>query len=254
MSTEQQKAANRRNAEKSTGPRTPEGKARCSQNARKHGFSAANFVVVRLEEQDEVANLKADLIAIYEPVNSQELFALQRMALAQQTMLRAARLEIGLSTAALDEAMFSDEQAFVRMNPALVQDIEVTRAQNRNYFFAFGFQKMVHHANTWSLLMRYQTLAERQYRRAVEEFERLKKLRGELPTQELALEEVKPPELPNRPNPTQPEPNTPPSPKLPLQSEPNTPPSVVGRTPGSARDSQVPSAEPKINPNPIPKR
>src|SRR3981081_4386139 len=96
MSTEEQKAANRRNAQKSTGPRTPEGKLRCSQNSRKHGFTASAFAVVRLEEQDEVARLKADLVACYRPVNSQELFALERMAIAQQTMLRAARLEIGL--------------------------------------------------------------------------------------------------------------------------------------------------------------
>jgi len=31
---------------------------------------------------------------------------------------------------------------------------------------------MAKNANSWSLFMRYQTLAERQYRRALEEFER----------------------------------------------------------------------------------
>jgi hypothetical protein len=36
---------------------------------------------------------------------------------------------------------------------------------------------------TWSLFLRYQTLAERQYRRAIEEFERLKALRSELPNE-----------------------------------------------------------------------
>ncbi|MHC4331688.1 MAG: hypothetical protein ACYSWW_26580 [Planctomycetota bacterium] len=38
MSTEAQVNANRENAKKSTGPRTPEGKTAVSQNAVKHGL------------------------------------------------------------------------------------------------------------------------------------------------------------------------------------------------------------------------
>ena len=94
--SDKQLAANRANAAKSTGPRTLEGKARSARNARTHGFTASTFVVDRLEELDEIARLKQDAVAVYQPVNSQELFALEQMALAQQTMLRAARLESGL--------------------------------------------------------------------------------------------------------------------------------------------------------------
>src|ERR1035438_5383832 len=50
-------AANRANALKSTGPRTPEGKASSSQSARKHGFTAANYAVVHLEDVQELSNL-----------------------------------------------------------------------------------------------------------------------------------------------------------------------------------------------------
>src|SRR3984893_9864729 len=90
--SEKQFAANRANAAKSTGPRTPEGKAHSAQNARTHGFTASTFAVVRLEELDEIARLKHDLLAVYQPGNSQELFALEQMALAQQTMFPAVRM------------------------------------------------------------------------------------------------------------------------------------------------------------------
>ena len=93
-----QLAANRANAAKSTGPRTPQGKARSARNARKHGFTPSTFAVVRLEDLQEVDHLRADLLAVYQPVNSQELFAIERLALTQQAILRAARLETGLFT------------------------------------------------------------------------------------------------------------------------------------------------------------
>src|ERR1700730_11752588 len=181
--SEKQFAANRANAAKSTGPRTPDGKARSSQNSRTHGFAASPFAVVRLEELDEIARLKHDLLAVYQPVNSQELFALEQMALGQQTMFRAARLESGIFTTCLDMALNHDGTPFTPMSPELLGDcdIEIARAQNRNYALADGFHRLARKDNTFPLLLRYKVQTERLYRRAVEEFDRLKALRPELP-------------------------------------------------------------------------
>ena len=84
--SEKQLAANRANAAQSTGPRSPEGKARSAQNSRKHGFAASAFAVVRIEDVGDVGRLRDDLIACHQPINSQELFAIERIALSQQAL------------------------------------------------------------------------------------------------------------------------------------------------------------------------
>ena len=194
--SEIQLAANRANAGKSTGPRTSQGKARSAQNARKHGFTASTFAVVRLEDLNEVAHLRDDLIEVYQPVNSQELFAIERIALAQQAILRAARLETGLFATCLNEVLDSPGNPVLLMSADLAGDgdIEITRAQNRNWLLGEGFHRMVQQSNSWSLAIRYQAQAERHYRRAVEEFERLKTLRPELPNEPISDAQPEPTE------------------------------------------------------------
>ena len=112
----------------------------------------------------------------YHPVNSQEHFAVERIALAQLALLRAARLEAGLFTSCLNEALDGDQPLY-RMHPDLVVDIEVERAQNRSYVLADGLKITAAKSNALALYLRYAAQAERQYRRAVEEFDRLKALR-----------------------------------------------------------------------------
>ena len=185
-----QLAANRANATQSTGPRSPEGKARSAQNARKHGFTASTFAVVRLEEIDEVARLREDLIAVYRPVNSQELFAVERIALAQQGLLRVERLHIGMATTCLNEAIDGDGRPLMGISPNLVNDDnEITKAQNRNYLFAEGFHRLNKYSNSFTLFLRYQAQSERLYRRAIEEFDRLKALRPELLNEPILLDD-----------------------------------------------------------------
>jgi hypothetical protein len=179
--SEKQLAANRANAAKSTGPKSPEGRGHSSRNAVKHGLASENYTVVRLEDIDEVASLRAGLIATYQPVNSQELYALDQIAIRQQAMLRAARFEAGLFSACLNESLGPDGSPTFPLNEDVTYGIEITQAQNRNYCLADGFLRLARQGNGIQLFLRYQAQAERLYRRAVEDFERVRKLRAELP-------------------------------------------------------------------------
>jgi hypothetical protein len=73
-------------------------------------------------------------------------------------------------------------------------DIEITRAQNRNFLLGEGFHRMAMQSNAWSLALRYHAQSERHYRRAIEEFERLKALRPELPNEPILETQPEPKE------------------------------------------------------------
>ena len=252
--TEQQLDANRANAARSTGPRTPEGKHRSSQNARKHGFTASTFAVVRLEDVQEVASLKEDLIDLYHPVNSQELFALERAALAQQSILRGARLEAGFFTTCLNESFdptMADQSAFIRN--LVDRNSEITDAQTDNYLLGAGFYRLTRQSNGFSLLLRYQAQAERQYRRAIEEFDRLKALREELPIEpvcEAQPEQTEPLNTVEQTNPSSPEnpdpPPTSPAPVAGLNLEPAGDSGIPEVPPTKAPSSQGANAQPAV--------
>jgi hypothetical protein len=173
----EQFAANRANAAKSSGPRSPEGKTRSAQNARKHGFTSAAYTVVRLEDVQEVANLKDDAVEFYQPVNSQEIFAVERIALTQQAMLRAARLEAGVFTTCLNDVLDLRERPLMMMDPDMFGDTEPGREQLRNFLLVEGFKRILAKSSAFQLCARYSSQTERHYRRAVQDFDRLKALR-----------------------------------------------------------------------------
>ena len=74
MATEAQINANRRNALKSTGPRTPEGKARSAQNALKHGLAAISpHAFLAVEDKPAFERLLAGYMRIYNPQHADEV-------------------------------------------------------------------------------------------------------------------------------------------------------------------------------------
>ena len=85
-------AANAANAQHSTGPRTPEGKTRSSQNASKHGLTAREVIISPGEEQ-EFEDLLSDFQADVKPqgVIQQTLFS--QLVAAAWNLRRVRRLE-----------------------------------------------------------------------------------------------------------------------------------------------------------------
>ena len=81
MATDRQIAANRRNAQKSTGPKTDEGKAASRLNAVRHGFASQNFLL-KAEDHDEFAAYRADFIATHQPANATEMFLVDQIVAA----------------------------------------------------------------------------------------------------------------------------------------------------------------------------
>jgi hypothetical protein len=108
-------------------------------------------------------------------------------------------------------------------------DIEITKAQNRNYALADGFQRMTSNkrSNTWPLFLRYKVLTEREYRRAKEEFEGLKALRHDLPNGPISDAQPEPNETTCDSSPTDPIP-----PQNPVLTSPEPPPGPPPAPPG----------------------
>ena len=84
--------ANRRNASKSTGPRTPEGKAASCQNRLAHGL-CSSALLIRGESQDQFDALHADVIAAYRPATAEERMLTDQLAEAQWRLNRARIVE-----------------------------------------------------------------------------------------------------------------------------------------------------------------
>ena len=148
MATPSQIAANKLNAQQSTGPKTPEGKAKSSANRLSWGF-ASNTIIIPGEDPDEFRGLIEDFIAEHQPVCVTEQVLVEKMAQQHWLSLRALRLQ--------GEAFIY--QACADIGFAVPKDL--------------------------GLLIRYQTSADRAFHRAHNELVKAKKQR---PNSEIGFE------------------------------------------------------------------
>ena len=97
MTSDKQIEANRQNARKSTGPRTPEGKDRASNNAVKHGLLSQD-VLIPGEDGAALRELSERLQEELEPVGELEDMLVDRIVAAYWRLRRVGRVETDIFT------------------------------------------------------------------------------------------------------------------------------------------------------------
>lgn len=95
MSSLKQVEANRRNALKSTGPTTPEGKDRSRRNAIRHGLTAET-VIAALEDAEDYQAFEAAVTADYDAESAVERELVLRLASVLWRLRRATGIETAL--------------------------------------------------------------------------------------------------------------------------------------------------------------
>jgi hypothetical protein len=99
--SEKRIAANRANGALSHGPKTPEGKARSSRNAIKHGL-LANIVTVRNENQEAFDGAVDAYAARLQPFDDLEYGMIEQMVAASWCLRRAVAIESHLLNQEMD--------------------------------------------------------------------------------------------------------------------------------------------------------
>jgi hypothetical protein len=108
MTSDKKITSNRRNAQKSTGPKSAAGKAIVAQNARTHGLLSRSLIIEG-ESQEEFSALLRLLSDEFQPVGLVEQALVERVGIAlwrQRRLVRAESAEVSLN-----QQRFGDEQA-----------------------------------------------------------------------------------------------------------------------------------------------
>jgi hypothetical protein len=95
MASDKQIRANRRNAQKSTGPKTPEGKDAVRLNATKHGLRSQE-VLLPEEDGEALKELDENLRAELQPVGELENLLVDGIVAAHWRLRRLRRVEAGI--------------------------------------------------------------------------------------------------------------------------------------------------------------
>jgi len=209
MSKKKSEAA-RINGAKSRGPVTPEGRARSSQNALRHGLSSA-VVVLPHEDRAQFEYLRDSYMESFQPAYQPQHDLIETMAAARWRLNRLQEIEANLF----------EKEMVLRASEMAKELKEMTEGEK----LAWVFDRMANQGKSLAMQIRYEGSLNRTYERAFKQLQVLQKNRP-IPPEEQPKEKLQnePKPHPASPvvSPYRPPEVTPIAPPEPL--EPKTPP------------------------------
>ena len=198
MTSDKQVQANRRNALKSTGPKTPLGKSAVRMNANKHGLRSQE-VLLPGEDEEALKELDENLRAELQPVGELENLLVDGIVAAHWRLRRLRRVEAGIFTwelygelteraqkeaqtyglSLLDSMGFTDEITDKQKHEEALAKAQEMKAKQDAETATLGrtFMRDADQANAFSKLSRYETAIWQSLYKALHELQRLQAAR-----------------------------------------------------------------------------
>jgi hypothetical protein len=202
MTSEKQIDANRQNALKSTGPKTPDGKSAVRQNALKHGLLSQEILLPG-EDEEALRELGAHLRNELQPAGELEHLLFDRIIASYWRLRRLGRVEAGIfawelygelaerarqvasthEKTGLDQALENTGLPTVILNQrkhkealSEAKEMETVR-DGETATLGRTFIRDANEANAFSKLSRYEATIERSLYKALHELQRLQAAR-----------------------------------------------------------------------------
>jgi hypothetical protein len=198
MTSDKKADANRRNALKSTGPKTPEGKAAVRLNAVKHGLLSRGIVLPG-EDETALKELGERLQDEWQPVGVMEGLLVEQIIAAVWRLRRLRRVEAGIfawelyrelaeraqqearnyERSLLDDLKTPPKITDKRKHQEALSKVQEIKIKQDAETATLG-QTFIHdanEANAFSKLSRYETAIERSLYKALHELQRLQAAR-----------------------------------------------------------------------------
>jgi hypothetical protein len=165
MSSQLKIEANRRNAQLSTGPKTPEGKAKVATNSCTHGLCSRNAILPEEDPADFYALLDG-LIEEFQPATAREESHVRELASAEWRLRRIVRLETGIFITTMEKMRERENSPNTARQPARTPE---ERRYDENTRL-LGLSYRLHcSGEAFTKLTRYENSIRRAYYKALKE-------------------------------------------------------------------------------------